>query len=114
MHPVALAAGQDADLLLLVRAFKVERADIRAGVHPAFAEVDHVLAATDLLPDRVVSVQAVTRLVDIAKLHRLADAQSANIRLFLADDHTEQRRFTGTVRTDDADNAAWRQTEVQI
>src|SRR3546814_14984540 len=54
MHPVALAARELADLLLLVGAAEVEGADIGAALHLALTEVDLRLALADLLPNRLV------------------------------------------------------------
>ena len=59
-------------------------------------------------------IERVAALVDIAELHRLADADRAVIGLFLAGDHLEQRRLAGAVRADDADDAAGRQLERQV
>ena len=73
MHAVALAARQLADLLLLVRALEVEGADIGSAVHLALAERDDVVAAGDFLPDVLLAVERVARLIDIAKLNALAD-----------------------------------------
>src|SRR3546814_11227917 len=75
MHPVALAARELADLLLLVGAAEVEGADIGAALHLALTEVDLRLALADLLPNRLVGRQRIARLVDIAELHRVADAE---------------------------------------
>src|SRR5204862_258637 len=44
----------------------------------------------------------------------VADAELAAIWRLLVGDHAEQRRLAGAVRTDDADNAAGRQPEIQI
>ena len=115
VHAVALAARERADLLLLVGALEVERADSRrATLHLALAEHEHVVAAGDLLPDGLLAVERVARLVDIAELHRLADAERAGVGLLLAGDHAEQRGLAGAVRADDADDAAGRQLEGQV
>jgi hypothetical protein len=63
----------------------------------------------DLLPDRLLRVQRVARLVDVGEFHGLADPQAARVGLLLAGDHPEQRGLAGAVRTDDADDAAARQ-----
>ena len=62
MDAVALAAGERADLLLLVAALEVEGADIGARVHLALAELDDVVAVGDLLPDGLVGRRASSRL----------------------------------------------------
>ena len=55
---VALAAGEQADLLLLVAALEVEGAAVGAGVHLGVAELDHVEAVGDLLPDGLAAGRA--------------------------------------------------------
>src|SRR5690349_22028139 len=114
MHAVALAARDLPDLFLLVRAAEVEQRAIGAAGDPAAAEIDLVLPAGDLLPDRVVRAERVARLVDIAELYGFADADMAGIGLFLARYHAEQRRLARAVRADHADNAARRQPEIEI
>src|SRR5205085_11314432 len=58
--------------------------------------------------------ERVARLVDIAELDGLADAERAAIRLFLTGNHPEQCGLAGPVRADDADDAAGRQTKIQL
>ncbi len=74
MHAVALAAREGSHLLLLVGALEVEGAGIGARVHLALAEIEHVIAAGDLLPDGLVGIERVAALVDVAEMHGLADA----------------------------------------
>jgi hypothetical protein len=81
VHAVALAAGEVADLLLLVAAAEVEGRAVGARVHLVLAELDDLGAAGDFLPDGLVGVERVAALVDIAELHALADADRAGIRL---------------------------------
>src|SRR5690606_6948016 len=78
------------------------------------AELDDLRAARNFLPDRLVAVERVAALVDIAELHGLADADRAAVGLFLAGDHLEQRRVAGAVRADNADDAARRQLDRQV
>ena len=73
-----------------------------------------VEAAGDLLPDVLLAVERVARLVDIAELHRLADLDRAAVRLVLPGDHAEQRGLARAVRPDDADDAAGRQLEGEV
>ena len=73
VHAVALAAGELADLLLLVGALEVEAGHVGARVHLAVADLDLVLAAGDLLPDGLVGVQRVARLVDVGQLDGVAE-----------------------------------------
>jgi hypothetical protein len=67
--------------LLLVAALEVERGAVGARIHLMLAELDDVVAARDFLPDGFVRVEMVAALVDITKLHRIADADFAAIRL---------------------------------
>ena len=114
MHAVALAARQGADLLLLVAALEVEGAGVGARIDLALAEIEHVVAAGDFLPHRLVGVERIAALVDIAEMDAVADADGAAIRLLLAGQHAKQRRLAGAVRADHPDNAAGRQGEVQV
>src|SRR4029453_9982411 len=100
--------------LLLVGALEIEPANIGAGLHLAVPELDYVVAARDLLEHRLLAVERVARLIDITELHRVADADRAVIGLVLADDHAEQRSFSGAVRPHHADNAARRQLEGEV
>ncbi len=64
---VALAARQQADLLLLVAALEVEGAAVGAGVHLRVAELDDLGAARDLLPHGLVGIERVAGLVDVGR-----------------------------------------------
>src|SRR5690606_10817821 len=114
MHAIALAAGELAHLLLLVRSLEIEPAAIGARIHLAIAELDLVQPAGDFLPHRLVRVERGAGLVHIAELHRIAEAQCAAIGLLLPNNHTEERRLARAIRTDDADNAARGQLELEI
>src|SRR6516164_6833082 len=114
MHAVALAARQRADLLLLVGALEIEVGAIGARIHLALAEQDNVLPARDFLPDILLAVERVARLIDIAEMDRFADLDRALVRFFLPDDHAEQRGLAGAVRTDHADDAAGWKPEGEI
>jgi hypothetical protein len=81
---VALAAREVADELLLVGALEVEARHVRAAVDLAVADLDHVVAAGDLLVDGLVGVEVVAALVDVAELHRVADLDRAGVGLLLA------------------------------
>src|SRR4029079_14727443 len=82
--------------------------DVLARVDLALAELDHVLAAGDLLPHRVLPVQGAPRLVDVGELDRLAHLERAAVHLDLAGDHAEERRLARAVRADDVeDPAGW-------
>src|SRR5262249_58618095 len=108
MHAVALAAGKRAHLLLLVRTLEVEGRTVGARIDLALAERQHVETAGNFLPHGLFAVEAVARLVDIAKLDRLPDLDAAPVGLLLAADHPDKRGVAGAVRTDDAADAARR------
>src|SRR6185369_14737866 len=103
VDPVALAARELADLLLLVGAAEVERGAVGAAVHLAVAELDDVEPARQLLPHRLVGIERLAALVDVAELDRRPDREAAGVRLLLADDHLEQRRLAGAVGPDYTD-----------
>src|SRR5207247_9382620 len=114
MNPVALAAGQLADLLLLVGALEVEGGDIGAARHLALAELDLVAAVGDLLPHGLVGLERFARLVDVAEPYRRADAEAAAIGLLLLGDDAGQRGLAGAVGSDHSDDAARRQAEAEV
>src|SRR6185437_14869843 len=114
MHAVALAARQRAHFLLLVGALEVERRAITARIHFLLAEQDLLVTAGDFLPHRLLTVEIVARLVDIAEMHGLADGDVALVRRLLLGDHPEQRGLAGAVRADHADDAARRQLEGEV
>src|SRR5215475_9805295 len=111
MHAIALAARERADLLLLVGALEVEGRAIGARVHLALAQEDDVVAAGDFLPDVLLAVERVTRLVDIAEVDGFADRDGTLVGLLLSGDHAEQRGLAGAVRANHPDDAAGRQLE---
>src|SRR6187397_1268011 len=114
MHAVAFTARKLADDLLLARALEVEPAHVAARRRLVVADLDHVEAARYLLPDGVLVVERLARLIDVSELHRRTHAQFARVRLLEARHHAEQRGLAGAVRADDADDAALRQVEVEI
>ncbi len=114
MDAVALTAGQRSDLLLLVALLEVERRHVLAGVHLAVADLDVVELLGDLLPDVVVGIERVARLVDVGQVDGLAELDLARIGLLEAGQQLEQRRLAGAVRPDHADHAAGRQREAQV
>src|SRR5690625_1510184 len=97
VDPVPLAAGEDADLLLLVRAAEVEPGAVGAGVDPDLPEFDLVLAPGDLLPDALLAIEGITALIDISKFDGRADLEGPGITLLLPGDHPEQGRLTGAI-----------------
>src|SRR6188472_3814759 len=93
VHPVALAARQVADALLLVGALEVEAGDVGPSVHLAVADLELVDASGDLLVHGGVAVEAVATLVDVAELHGVADRDRARVRSLGARQHLEQGRL---------------------
>src|SRR5689334_25241938 len=108
MHAVALAARERADLLLLVGALEIERRAIAARIDLALAQEDQLVAAGNLLPDGLVAVDTVARLVDIAEMHGFTDSDGALVRFFLTVYHLEQRGLASAVRTVHTDYTARR------
>ena len=83
---VAFAAGELANLLLLIAALEVEGADIGAADQFAVSDLDHIQATGNDLPDGLVGVEGVAALVDVGELHRLAQPDLAGVRRLGADD----------------------------
>ena len=65
---VPLSAREVLDELLLVAAAEVEPRRVLARVHLSLAEQDDVLVLGDLLPHRVLRVEAAARLIDVGEL----------------------------------------------
>src|SRR5579875_928702 len=114
MQAVALATGQPAHLLLLVGALEVESGDVGAAVDPALSELDLLLAAGDLLPDRLLVVERVASLIDVGQPDALTDPQRSPVRLLLAGDQAQQRRLAGAVGADHPDDPAARKAEGEL
>src|SRR5438477_8786079 len=84
MHAVALATGKVPDLLLLVRATEVERRRVGARVATAVADLDVLLSAGDLFPDRLRGIERVAGLRHVRKLDGVAAARRSAIGVLLA------------------------------
>src|SRR3546814_1469304 len=109
MDAVAFAARQLADLFLLVDALEIEGADIGARLHFMLADIHHLGAARDFLPDIIVGLQIVAALVDKAKVDGFADDDFAIVGGFLSGNQLEQRRLARAIWSDHTDAAARRQ-----
>src|SRR6202011_4435006 len=107
---VTLAAGERADLLLLVLAGERETRDVCAGRHLARAELHDVSAPGDLFENGSVTGQRAI-LIDISDADRFAEPDGATIGFLLTDDHSEERCLARPVRTDHSDDASGRQLE---
>jgi hypothetical protein len=110
---VALAAGEHADLLLLVGALEVEGGDVGAAVDLALAELEVVGAAGDLLVDGAVASRrrgTGRRRTSLT----VSPIRCAAVGLLLAGDHAEQGGLAGAVGADDADDAGRGQREAEV
>src|SRR5665213_1138589 len=114
LDPIALATGDLADVLLLVTPLEAEARHVRAGMDLARSH-DHVfLSATDLVEDGVLTVQGVTRLIDVRELDGGSDLDGTRVGLLLAHHHAKERGLAGAVGADDAHDAAGRKQEREI
>ena len=68
MDAIPLTAGEHADFFLLIGAGEVEPRNVRPRVHLAAAHFERVVAAGDFLVDRVVGLEVVADLIDVAQL----------------------------------------------
>src|SRR5918993_2611501 len=114
VEPVALPAGEDSGLLLLVWSLEPELAHVGARRDLDLADVDVVVTARHRLPEVLRRVEAAAALVDVGDLDGLPDLHHAGIRLLEPDDRLEERGLPDTVRPDDADDAVARQREGQV
>ena len=114
MQAVALTAGHGADFLLLIASGETQPRNICPHVGGDVAKLKSILPIGDRLPDHVVRIERIARLLDVGELHRLANFQHAAIGLFLPDDHAKQRRLAGAVGPDDADDSAGRQRKIHL
>src|SRR3982751_3715694 len=113
MNAIALAARERADLALLLCALEVEPRDVGARRDLLLAHLELVETAGDLVEHALVGIE-LSRLIDVADLHGVAEPQRAGVRLLLPRNQLERRRLTGAVRTNHADNTAARQGEGEI
>ena len=96
LQSVAFTTGEAADLLLIV-ALKVVPAAVRARVHLASTESDFFAAAAQGVVHRLLRIQAIAALIDVHELDRFTDGNITAVGLFFTGDHSEERRFTGTL-----------------
>ena len=112
---VALAARELADVLLLVLALEVERADIGAGRHVVAVDLHVVEPVGDLLPDVLLGSSRWSRLWSTKPRWTVGPMSIVPLSgCLLAGDHLEQRRLARAVGADHADDAARRQGEGQV
>ena len=115
LHAVALAAGEHADLLLLVGALEVEAADVGPAVDLLVAELHEVGgAAGDLLVDGTCRRRGRRGTGRRRRGRRCRRREGAGVGLLLAGDHAEQRGLAGAVGADHADDAGGGQREGEV
>ncbi|MNZ39227.1 hypothetical protein D3C78_567160 [compost metagenome] len=114
MQTAALTPGEVLDELLLVATFEVEAANVGTRRNLVGADTQLVGTIGDLLEHGLAAVQVFTALVNTGQLHGFTDLDAARVRLFLAHQHAEQGRLTGTVTTDHADDGTFRHGERQV
>src|ERR1043165_5127889 len=77
------------------------------------ADLDPVRAGADRLDDRFLRIELLAHLVEVRDLHVCPETHCARIGLQLSEDQTQQRRFTGAVRADEAQPVATLQSHRQ-
>ena len=114
MEPVAFTTGEDAAFLLLVSAGEVETAQVRTSVDLLAAHTDELRAAADGLKNGFIGVYIRVLLIHITDLHGLTDRERTFVGFLGTDDHAEECRLTGSVRTDDTHDSVRRQREIEV
>ena len=114
VEAVALAAAEDADLLLLVGAGEVEAADVGAAVDEAAADLEVLVAAGDHVVDALLRVDVGVLLVDVADFDGLADLEGSGVGLLQPHDEAEEGGLAAAVGAYDADDAGRRQAEGEV
>ncbi len=114
MQTTTLTARQLAHAFAPVGALEVKAANIGAAWHLGVADTHDIQTAGDFFPHGFAVVHRVTELVNGGQLHGLTRGDRAAVRLFLTGHHAEQGGFTRAVRTNDADDSAFRYGEGQI
>lgn len=114
MQTTTLTTGQLADAFALIHTFEVEAAHVGTAWHLGVADSHDIQPAGNFFPHGFAVVHGVTELVNGGQFDGFTQRDGAAVRLFLTGHHTEQGRFTRAVRTDDADNCAFRYGETQI
>ena len=110
---VPLPARQHRALLLLVGPVEAERGAVGPGGNGPAADRDEVLAARDLLEDRLPGIED-ARLVGVGDLDRLPDPDAPGVGLLRSGYHPQQGRLPGPVGADDADDRARRDADGQV
>ncbi len=113
VQPIALAAGELTDDLLLIGAAEVEARHVAARLRLVVADPDDVLPVGDFVEHRLLAIECIAALVDVRNLHRIAELERAGIGLLLAHQDAKHRGLARTVGADYPDDPARRQAERQ-
>ncbi len=114
MQTATLTTGQFAHAFTLINTFEVKAAHVGAAWHFGVADLHDIQPAGDFFPHGFAVIHCVTELINGGQFHGFTQLNVAAVRLFLTGHHAEQGRFTRAVRTDNADNRAFRYGEAEI
>src|SRR5690349_3464801 len=115
MNAITFPTRKLSDLLLLVSAREIKPRAISARLNFAVTHHDDfVFAVRDFLPDRLIRVECISRLIDVSELHGLTHPDGSGVGLLLSGQHTEKCGLPGAVTADDSDDAARRDVETEI
>ena len=114
MQAVALAAREDADLLLLVGTGKIEARQIGARVDVAASHAERLHTLRYNLVHALVGAEILVVLVHVCYLDGVSNIERTLVGLFQTHDETEQSGLAGAVGTDDAHDAVAGQHEVEV
>ena len=104
METIAFSSGENTYFLFLIGAGEVEARKISTCVYIAATHAKRLYALRDHLIDRLLREKIVVRLVNVCYLDCLAYFKRSCIGFFLSHYKTEKSGFSGSVRTDNADN----------
>ena len=114
MQTVTLTTGKHTAKFFLIRTGEIEAAQVSTGIHIAVTHTNQVVTATDYLVYGLVRVNVLVLLVYIGHFHSLSYFKLTFIHTFQSHNQAEQRRLSGTVRTDNSHDTVRRQHEVQV
>ena len=111
VETIALTAGQDAGLLLLIGALEAEGSDIGAARHLKIGDLDVIEPVRHHLPHVLLRIDAAAALIDIGDFDCVANNKFATVGSLLAHDHLEQRCLADTVGANNTHDARARERE---
>src|SRR5450830_1350088 len=114
MQTAAFTAGQIANDLLLITALEIEATKIGTRRHFKTADGQNICTVGDVFKHGLGVTQIFTRLINQRNPYRRTQYQLATVRLFATGQHAEQRRLTGAVRADDADDGTGWNLEIEL